>query len=73
MSNDITWVGMDVHKKAVNVAVILPGGKEYVEWQVSNEPRAVKRLAKKLVKMAPREVRVCYEAGPCGFVLQRQL
>ena len=73
MSNGITWVGMDVHKKAVNVAVILPGRKECVEWQVINEPRAVKRLAKKLVRMAPGEVRVCYEAGPCGFVLQRQL
>ncbi len=73
MSKGMTWVGMDVHKKAINVAMILPDRKEYVEWQVSNEPRAVKRLAKKLVRMAPGEVRVCYEAGPCGFVLQRQL
>lgn len=71
--DDITWVGMDAHKKSISVAMKLPGREELVEWTVPNEPRAVRRLAKKLVREAPGEVRCCYEAGPCGFVLKRQL
>ena len=69
----ITYVGMDAHKKAINVAMLLPGQREPVEWQVANEPAAVRRLAKKLEREAPGELRCCYEAGPCGYMLQRQL
>lgn len=69
----ITFVGMDAHKKAINVAMLLPGQREPVEWQVANEPAAIRRLARKLERDAPGEVRCCYEAGPCGYVLMRQL
>jgi transposase len=69
----ITFVGMDAHKKAINVAMLLPGAKQPVEWQVANEPAAIRRLAKKLVREAAGEVRCCYEAGPCGYALQREL
>ena len=72
-TNSITFVGMDAHKKAINVAMLLPDKSEPVEWQVANEPAAIRRLAKKLEREAPSEVRCCYEAGPCGYVLQRQL
>lgn len=72
-TNGITFVGMDAHKKAINVAMLLPGQSEPVEWQLANEPAAIRRLAKKLQREAPGEVRCCYEAGPCGYVLQRQL
>jgi len=64
---------MDAHKKAINVAMLLPGQNEPVEWQLANEPVAVRRLARKLQHEASGEVRCCYEAGPCGYVLQRQL
>lgn len=70
----ITWVGLDAHKKAINVAVRVAGSREFTEWVVANEPRALKRLARQLIKMANgSEVRCCYEAGPCGFALQREL
>ena len=72
-TNGITFVGMDAHKKAINVAMLLPGQNEPVEWQLANEPAAIRRLAKKLTLKAPGEVRCCYEAGPCGYVLQREL
>jgi len=50
------------------------GQREFVEWTVANEPRAVRRLARKLVREAKGgEVRCCYEAGPCGYALQREL
>jgi transposase len=44
-----------------------------VTWQLANEPKAVRRLARKLEREAPGPVRVFYEAGPCGYALQRQL
>ena len=71
MSQSITWVGIDAHKKTLFVAARC--GSELRQWQVANQPKAVAGLAKKLVKDAPGEVRCCYEAGPTGFSLQRQL
>ena len=41
--------------------------------QVANEPRAVKRLARRFRRDAEGPVVACYEAGPTGFALQRQL
>jgi transposase len=40
---------------------------------VEHEPKAIDRLHRKLERDAPGPVRVCYEAGPCGYALQRQL
>lgn len=69
----ITYVGMDVHKSGINVAVILPGGKAVSEeWQLSNEPRARARTVRKLKRIGCDEIRICYEAGPCGYALQRE-
>jgi transposase len=42
-----------------------------VEWQLPNEPTAVRRLMRKLAGHRP--VRICYEAGPLGYTLKRQL
>ncbi len=50
-----------------------PGESGLREWRVVNNEAQIRRLAPKLVSMAPGEVRCCYEAGPCGFALQRQL
>lgn len=74
MSEISTDVGLDVHKKDIVVAMLLPGSDEPVVWTVPNEPRAVRRLAKRLKREAGGgRLRVVYEAGPCGYVLQRQL
>jgi transposase len=67
------WVGLDAHKKSINVAAFR-GVESVLEVVVVNELRAVRRLSKRLVKLAAGgEVRCCYEAGPCGFILKRQL
>ena len=42
-------------------------------WTVANEPKAVRRLVRKLEREAPGPVQVFYEAGPCGYALQRQV
>jgi transposase len=71
MEKDITFVGMDAHKVAIKLAVLLPGESKPVEWQLANEKAAVRRMVRKVQRMAPGEVRFCYEAGPCGYALQR--
>lgn len=73
MTDAITWVGLDAHKATIQVAMLLPGNAAPVEWQVANESAAVKRLARKVQRAAPGAVRSCYEAGVCGYTLQRQL
>jgi transposase len=73
MGGDSTVVGLDAHKVAIHVAMLLPGAPQPVQWQIANEPAAVKHLARKLQRAAAGEVRCCYEAGPCGYTLQRQL
>lgn len=73
MQDAITWVGLDTHKATIQVAMLLPGGVAPLEWQVANEPAAVRRLARRIQRAAPGEVRSCYEAGVCGYTLQRQL
>lgn len=72
MKDNITWVGLDAHKDFINVAMHLPSS-EWKEWKIENTPDKVRRLAQKLVKLAPGEVRACYEAGAGGYVLRRQM
>ena len=43
------------------------------EWEVVNEPAAIKRMVRKAQREAGGEVVFCYEAGPCGYALQRQV
>ena len=69
----ITWVGLDAHKSSINVAMYLPGSDKPVEWQLANEAGGVRRMVRKVERQAPGEVRFCYEAGPCGYSLQRQI
>ena len=71
---DSIVVGLDVHKSAINVSVILPGSKKVNEqWQIVNERRAVERMLRKIKRIAKGELECCYEAGPCGYTLQREL
>jgi len=68
-----TYVGVDAHKKDLFVAMLIGDQSAPVTWQLANEPQAVRRLVRKLEREAPGPVRVCYEAGPCGYALQRQM
>lgn len=73
MDQPSTFVGLDAHKDTIVVAMLWPGAGQAVEWRIVNEPQAVRRLARKLQRVAVGSSRCCYEAGPCGYVLQRQL
>src|SRR6201994_3118954 len=74
MAKSITYVGLDVHKDTIAVALAEAGLRVEVRehGKIPNTPAALKALT---VKLAParRELRFCYEAGPCGYGIQRQL
>lgn len=73
MDEVTTYVGIDAHKKDLFIALLRGHEPTPVTWQVANDPTAVRRLVRKLERDAPGPVRVFYEAGPCGYALQRQV
>src|SRR5882724_6182418 len=69
---NIRWVGLDVHKDTIAVCWLDDDSQREEHLEVPNDPRRVDRLMSKLAR-EPEELRVCYEAGPCGYALRRQL
>jgi len=68
----IKYVGLDVHKETIAVAVADSGTAEpRVLGIIPNDTDALRSLVKKLGH--PSQLRICYEAGCCGFVIQRFL
>ena len=73
ITRKITYVGIDAHKKEHVICILYPGTPRAQTVRIPNQPQEVRRLVKKIVKQAPGAVRMGYEAGPCGFTLQRQI
>ena len=70
---DRFWVGMDDHAKTIVVAVVKNEETTPVaRFTVNNDEKGQKELIKRL-KELKGEVRCVYEAGPCGYGLQRRL
>lgn len=69
----IVYVGMDVHKETIAIAVFRDSNKN-VEFErtIRNEPGKVRKFFNKL-KEKEESILSCYEAGPTGFVLYRIL
>ena len=74
MGDHITYVGLDVHKQGIVVAVAEDGlrGEVREYGRIANTPAALDRLARKLSREGVK-LRFCYEAGPCGYGIQRHL
>jgi len=69
------YIGMDVHKETITWAVAHAGrsAPEY-RGEIANKPKTIDKLVTRLSKEFDGEVLLwCYEAGPCGYVLHRQL
>jgi len=73
MGDVSTFVGLDVHKNTITIALLRPGQDAPLEWSIVNETGAICRLSRKLGRQSEGRLRCCYEAGPTGYVLQRQL
>jgi len=72
MNQGKAFVGLDVHKEKIAVAVAV--GREPSEFQgvIVNRPESVRKWVQTL-RRRYASIDVAYEAGPTGFVLYRQL
>ena len=68
---NVRFVGLDVHAATITVAVAETGGEVRSLGTIPNRPDAVRRMVHKLGPVSA--LRVCYEAGPTGYVLYWQL
>ena len=72
------YVGLDVHKETIAIAYATGGTREDSVYHgpcggsVLAAERALRKLAEKL-GVEFTALKVCYEAGPTGFVLARRL
>jgi transposase len=68
------FLGLDVHKKTISVATVegAAGAEVRFYGTIENTPEALRKLSKKL-SQGGRQLHCCYEAGPCGYNVQRHL
>jgi transposase len=72
MKDTIKYVGLDVSKEKIAVAIADEGREAPRYWgMIRNTPEDVKKLMKQLGNSG--NLRVCYEAGPTGYALYRLL
>ena len=73
MSEYIAYVGLDVHKDTIAVAVAVRGRSE-PEWRgtIQNRRSALERLIARLA-LKGEKLCFCYEAGPCGYGIYREI
>ena len=68
-----TFVGLDVHSDQITVArATLGGGDPEVLGRIPNTPQGVAKLVRKKLGDLDK-LHICYEAGPCGYGVYRQL
>jgi transposase len=66
-----TILGLDVHAETIAIAVAEPDGEVR---SLGTIPNRAESLRKRIKKLGPAEkLRVCYEAGPTGYVVYWQL
>ena len=68
---EATWLGLDVHKDTIAVGLLEPGSDSPAMDTIWHDEASVRRLMGRFGD--PRRLRVCYEAGPTGYELQRLL
>lgn len=71
MFESTTIVAFDQHAASVVAAVLLPGQQTPALHPLASDFSTIGRFVSRLGRQGV--VRCCYEAGPCGFALQRWL
>lgn len=67
------FIGLDVHKADISVGIANEGRGEAIYYgTIENKAHAYLKLAKRLSK-GEEAILFCYEAGPCGYEVYRQL
>ena len=67
------YVGLDTHKETIAVAIAdAMGGKVRYYGEIANTPEAIQKLVKQLCPDG-EVISFCYEAGPCGYEIYRQI
>jgi transposase len=69
----VLYVGLDVHKDSITIAVARQGQEAAETWKTIPYDWVRLRKALKMLVREDEELRVCYEAGPTGFGLCRRL
>jgi hypothetical protein len=75
MEQPTRFIGMDVHKDTIVVAVTAAGdvGKATPYGTFPNTAAALEKLVKRLRQAGSGPMKFCYEAGPCGYGVHRTL
>ena len=75
MEQPTRFIGMDVHKDTIVVAVTAAGdvGKATAYGTIPNTAVALEKLVKRLRQAGSGSLKFCYEAGPCGYGVHRTL
>jgi transposase len=75
MEQPTRFIGMDVHKDTIVVAVTTAGdtGKATPYGTLPNSSAALEKLIGRLRQAGGGSLKFCYEAGPCGYGVHRTL
>src|SRR4051812_6441031 len=75
MQQPTRFIGIDVHKETIVVAVTATGdvGKATPYGTFPNTAAALEKLVKRLQQAGSGPLKFCYEAGPCGYGIHRTL
>ena len=72
VARSIIYLGMDVHKESITIAVLPDGAKAPTRFE--KLPNDLPKLKKWIERIArDGEIRACYEASGAGYVLHRAL
>jgi transposase len=70
------YLGLDVHKDSITIAIAQPGPKGEIRLlgTITNDLGRLEHALRRIRKAHPHaHLELAYEAGPCGFVIARRL